>query len=113
MKIPFIILAMTTTLVIGCTKNEKSKGTTPQCITDKIQAFQIECCDQGANVKQYQFQGAPAYVFDPGTCGADMTSEVIGEDCITLGHLGGIAGNIVINGGSFEAAQLQATIWQQ
>jgi hypothetical protein len=112
MKIPFIILAVATTLAIGCTKTEKSQGTTP-CITDKIEAFQTECCDQGANVKKYQFQGATAYVFDPGICGADMTAAVIGEDCSALGYLGGIAGNNVINGSSFDTAQLQATIWQQ
>ncbi len=112
MKTPFIILAMATTFAIGCTKNEQSTGT-PECLSDKIQAFQTECCDQGANVKKYQFQGAPAYLFDPGTCGADMTSEVIDENCNVLGYLGGIAGNTTINGSNFETAQLQATIWQQ
>ena len=53
------------------------------------------------------------YVFDLGTCGADMTSEVLDENCNTLGFLGGIAGNTKINGDDFGNAKYKSTIWSR
>lgn len=58
-------------------------------------------------------QGKTVYVFDPGNCGADMTSEVIDSDCNSLGFLGGISGNFEINGGDFSDAIFQITTWEK
>ena len=66
----------------------------------------------GANVKQYEFQAKRVYVFDPGSCGADMTSEVFDENCNSIGFLGGITGNTKINGEDFNSAKYKSTIWQ-
>ena len=52
-------------------------------------------------------------MFDPGTCGADMTSEVIDEDCNSLGYLGGIAGNVQISGTNFSEAVFIKVIWER
>lgn len=96
-----------------CSKHKIAKGT-PECVEDKIEVFdqQIDC-DQNVNVKEYSFQGEMVYVFDPGTCGADMTSEVIDSDCKTLGYLGGIAGNTEINGEDFSNANYKKTVWEK
>lgn len=51
------------------------------------------------------------YVYDPGTCGADQTSEVTNTKCETLGYLGGITGNNKINGEDFSSATFKKTVW--
>ena len=69
-------------------------------------------CDN-ANVKEYSFQGSTVYAFDPDTCGADMTTEVVNSDCNCLGYLGGIAGNTKINGEEFSNATFIKTTWKK
>ncbi|MCE3296986.1 MAG: hypothetical protein K0R65_2700 [Crocinitomicaceae bacterium] len=96
-----------------CGKLKIAKGT-PDCVKAKIKSFDAESnCDKDVNVKEYRFQGKTVYVFDPGSCGADMTSEVISPDCKTLGYLGGFIGNTKINGEEFSNAVLQATVWHK
>lgn len=98
---------------VCCGKYKIAKGT-PECVENKIEVFdeQIDC-DENVNVKEYTFQGGTVYVFDPGTCGADMTSEVIDSECKTLGYLGGIAGNTEINGEDFSKADYKKTVWEK
>ena len=107
----FFLLLILTSAMISCNKDDIANGT-PDCIVEKIHDFKNTCCDNDANVKEYLFQGATVYVFNPGTCGADMTSEVTNSQCTTLGYLGGIAGNVAINGENFSSASLQRTIWK-
>jgi hypothetical protein len=84
----------------------------PDCIDQKIDEFKhTTSCSFGTNVKEYNFQSSRVFVFDPGNCGADMTSEVLDENCNTLGYLGGFAGNTKINGEDFDNAKLVRTIW--
>jgi len=104
-----IMIAIT---VIGCTKTAIEKGT-PNCIENKIVDFNKSSCDKGANVKEYTFHGKSVYVFDPGTCGADMTSEVIDANCNSLGFLGGITGNTKINGEDFSNAKFVKLTWEK
>lgn len=100
-------------LAAACSACSDIDPDSPDCIKHSIRGFRsTTACDDGANVKEYLFQGQMVYVFDPGTCGADMTSEVMDESCETLGYLGGIAGNTVINGDSFSNAVYQRTIWE-
>jgi len=100
-------------LVAACTACSDIDTDSPDCIKHSIRGFRsTTACDDGANVREYLFQGQMVYVFDPGTCGADMTSEVMDEGCETLGYLGGIAGNMIINGESFTNAVYQRTIWE-
>ena len=103
-------------IVIGfsnCQKLDIEKDT-PKCIKNLIKDFdKKQTCEKGVNVKKYTFQGITVYVFDPGTCGADMTSEVISSECNSLGFLGGITGNTDINGESFSNAILESTIWER
>lgn len=110
MKLQFSAF-LVTLLLIGCGKYDVAKGT-PTCIKSKIKSFDKEIdCDNGMAVSKYNFQGEEVYVFDPGTCGADMTSEVVNEDCETLGYLGGISGNSTINNESFSNAVFVDYVW--
>ena len=97
-------------LNISCKKDAK----TPACIDNKVNEFKnITSCNIGTNVKQYEFQSKSVYVFDPGTCGADMTSEVLDANCNSLGFLGGIMGNTNINGEDFSNAKYERTLWSR
>jgi hypothetical protein len=54
-------------MAFQCNKHNAS-----QCINSKISAFQNECCNQGASVEEYSFQQEQVFVFNMGTCGADL-----------------------------------------
>ena len=101
-------LLLLASIVLGLCSCKKDP---PRCITAKTNDFKKGCCDSGANVKEYEFQGETVYTFWPGNCGADMTSEVTDSDCNSIGHLGGITGNTKINGEEFSNAKLKKTIW--
>ncbi len=87
-----------------------NKHTNSQCINSKISAFKSECCDH-ASVEEYTFQQEQVFVFNMGTCGADLPAYVLTSNCDTLGFLGGIAGNTTINGEDFSNASLVGTVW--
>jgi hypothetical protein len=110
-----IILALFCLLMLGfnsCKKDGIARNT-PTCIVEKINEFADEACDDG-KVDEYVFQGGIVYVFDPGVeCGADLTSEVVLEDCTHVGYLGGISGNAIINGENFSSAEFERNIWKK
>jgi hypothetical protein len=118
----FRLLTIATTCLALFASCNKQHHTKPQpdgkcgntCILEKTQSFEYNSltCDTGASIKQYSFQGQNVYVFDYGYCLADGTAAVLNEHCDTLGFLGGIAGNGIINNVNFyEVAQYQLTIW--
>ena len=112
MKTLISLIILFVTVGTSCNKTDIAKGT-PQCVKKKIEDFnKTSSCDD-AKVKEYEFQGGNAFLFEPGTCGADMTSEVIDSGCITLGYLGGITGNTKINGEEFSNAKFLKTIWKK
>lgn len=110
-----IVLTLFGLLMLGfnsCKKDGIARNT-PTCIVEKINDFADEACDDG-KVDEYVFQGGVVYVFDPGIeCGADLTSEVVLEDCTHLGYLGGISGNAIINGENFSSAEFERNIWKK
>jgi len=87
----------------------------PECIQSMIIAFSNNSliCEGGANVRQYTFQEQTVFVFDMGSCGADLTSDVVDSDCNLLGRLGGFLGNTIINGETFSNAQYIRTVWSR
>ena len=108
-----ITCAVIISLLYSCQKGKISKNT-PDCVKDKIRSFEENSsCNDGVKVERYVFQDEEVYVFDPGTCGADMTSEVIDGDGNTLGYLGGIMGNQTINGEKFNNADFKETVWEK
>jgi hypothetical protein len=112
MKKLSILIIIVITAFTSCDKREIEEET-PKCIENKIEDFikSLSCDD--ANVKAYTFQSKTVYLFDAGTCGRDMASEVIDSDCCSLGHLGGFVGNTKINGEEFSNARFIKTIWQK
>ncbi len=86
---------------VQCEKGDAKSGL-PACLKDKITQLEKEDCPSVSRVLRYQFQGETVYVIHPKNCGADLTSEVVDQDCKTICHLGGIAGNITCDGINFE-----------
>jgi hypothetical protein len=83
----------------------------PRCVKKLIRQGKLTPCDQ-ANVKEYIFQGQTVFVFYPGNCGADWSTEVVDSDCNSIGSLGGFNANTQINGVNFSAnATYVKTIW--
>jgi hypothetical protein len=108
-KIIVFVLAFVL-LSISCEKIEDC----PDCIKNKVKEFAKNriCNDGTAGVAEYIFQDQYVYVFSDGTCGADMGAAVYSEKCEYLGFLGGIAGNLNINGVVFhDVAIFQKEIW--
>lgn len=106
MKAKLFIAVSTLTLLCACHKAKQD-----QCVDSKTNKFKKECCSSGAEVSEYTFQGNTVYVFDPGICGADQTTEVTNNECETMGYLGGITGNTKINGEDFSKAKFKKTVW--
>lgn len=94
-------------------KDYNNSDGTPECIRQRIAAYSTGApCDQGASVKLYHFQGMDVYAFDPGSCGADLNTDIYDAHCNYLGTLGGIAGNMHINGVVFyNVAVYVSTAW--
>lgn len=93
------------------TKDNTSRTGT-SCMESKLEAFKKTACANGASLKEYVFQGKTVYAFEPGTCGADLTTEVLDAKCQSLGFLGGITGNTRINNEDFSKAELKRTLWE-
>ena len=112
MKKILLLLVLIFALFMSCSKLDITKGT-PKCVDTKIAAFNNATVCRDAKVDEYTFQGGTVYVFDQGTCGADMTSAVIDADCNALGNLGGFSGNMNINGENFSNATYVKTVWNK
>ena len=107
------ILILTAINITSCNK-PKIEENTPKCIENLIVNFDKEqTCKEGVNVKKYTFQEKIVYVFNPGECGADMTSEVYDSECNSLGFLGGLSGNTEINGEEFSSSTYISTVWEK
>ncbi|SKB48042.1 DUF6970 domain-containing protein [Daejeonella lutea] len=103
-------LLLSAIIVVACTTQKPSL---PKCLEAKIKEYSTSSSCSDAKVDEYTFQGKTVYAFGPGTCGADMTTEVMTADCTTLGRLGGIAGNTKINGEEFSNAKFVKTVWKK
>jgi hypothetical protein len=64
------------------------------------------CNDGSAGVAEYIFQEKYVYVFSDGTCGPDLGAAVYTDDCKYLENLGGLTGNLKINGIIFHDAAI-------
>lgn len=113
MKYYFGILAFVFVSTLMLASCNKPKDGTPDCIVENINSFDNDSNCDDIKVDKYTFQGGDVYVFEPGTCGNDMTSEVMDENCVNLGYLGGIAGNQEINGEDFSNAVFIENVWKK
>lgn len=107
-----IISLLSIVILTACKKPDIAEGT-PECIQQKIKIFNkgLTACE-GANAKQYQFQGKTVFVIWDGDCVSDGGGNVYDSECNNLGFLGGIGGLSQINGVDFfKNATLEKTIW--
>ena len=82
-------------------------------MTHRIALFKESApCPKGLNVFEHTFQTQLVYVLDFQKYGADMASEVINANCITIGYLGGITGNTKINKENFSNAVFNKIVWK-
>jgi len=112
MKIIFVFGSLLLIALVSCRKIEVASGT-PPCLKSHIREFDKNSPCGDSHVDQYTFESAAVYVFDPGTCGADMTSAVYDQNCKHLGDLGGFTGNTKINGKDFGDATFVKTVWKK
>ena len=106
------IIALFASAMMSCNKLNL-QILTPKCVVNKIKEFNTPFTCNNAKVDEYCFQRSIVYAFDPGSCAADMTTEVVNTDCNNLGYLGGFAGNSKINGVDFSTAIFIKTIWKK
>lgn len=112
MKKLLFLFGLMLVLFTACTKDEDMSDI-PPCVTERMIHFKEGMTCNGASVKEYVFQNQFVYVFDA-ACGNDMTATVIDEHCNVLGELGGLSGNMTINGVNFEAnASYTQTLWSK
>ncbi|MCB9261276.1 MAG: hypothetical protein H6607_02715 [Flavobacteriales bacterium] len=95
---------------MGCNKVEVEKGT-PKSVEERIKIFSKSTDCNDAKAEEFSFQGSAVYTLNPGTCGADMSTEVLDSDANVLGLLGGFVGNSKINGVDFSSATFVRTVW--
>lgn len=115
MKKSYLLFISIVLLMMACQKDDLGVS---DCLNEKITEFKngdYACADveDGANVREYLFMGETVFVFDPGRCGADMASGVYDEDCNHIGFLGGIVGNVEVNGTDFGEAVFVKTVWER
>ncbi|HIP32755.1 MAG TPA: hypothetical protein EYG86_08345 [Crocinitomicaceae bacterium] len=105
------ILTFALVALSSCSKDAEDPVT--DCLQDKLLTFDTNvACNNGATVKEYTFQNKTVFAFDPGVCGADLTTEVLNESCGTIGYLGGITNNDTIAGDHFgNTAVFVRQIW--
>jgi len=97
----------------SCKKEEEDTPAVPACMESAIVQFDLtKACRYSAKVERYTFQRKTVFALAPGTCIADQTTDIIDIDCNTIGSLGGIAGNTIINGEEFSNAILIETLWE-
>lgn len=106
-----VLLALSLFLLSNCNKQDLPDNV-PRCIKHKINKYDRKAPCFDANVKEFFFQGIFVYVFDPGTCGAEMTIDVYDQDCSYLGSIGDLSGTNEIAGKDFGSAVFQRTIWE-
>jgi len=107
-----VLFGLIITTITSCEKLDIAEGT-PTCIVNKIKDFNKHSACDNPKVEQYSFQQKYVYVFHPGTCGGDLTTEVSDSDCNVIGTLGGLSGNTKINGEEFSNATFIKLIWRK
>ena len=107
-----IVLILPAIMLASCKKIDLPDGT-PKCVKKKIKKLRKDDCPSVETVYQYSFQGQTVYVFNPKNCGADLTSEVINDNCETVCWLGGNTGSTTCNGVDFyKEASGEKLLWE-
>jgi len=97
--------------LFSCMAKKKSSDL-PKSLVPIVESFSKNPPCKDAHVDEFEFQGKIVYAFIPGTCGADMGTDVYDALGNKLGMLGGITGKTSINGEDFDKAILKKTVWK-
>lgn len=112
-KIGFLYILLIILSVSACKKFDIADGT-PECIEQLIKDFNSETdCIVAVDVRKYEFQGGEVYLFNPGDCETDEGNQIYDSDCNSIGFLGGIDDNQIINNEDFSNAILISVIWSK
>ncbi len=107
-----LLLFATPIILVSCTKKAAPTASLSPCLDTSIATWSKDTPCDDAYVAEYIFQGKTVFVLHHGTCGADMTDAVLDKNCQLLGNLGGITGNMKINGEPFSNAHSQKIVWK-
>ncbi len=111
MKISFLVLLILVGSIVSC-EDTGPINNVSKCIDSKIEMNPPDCGElYGTSVDEYWFQNELVYVFDYSLCCCDFQSPLLSSSCDTLGYLGGLVGNSIINGEGFENAEFLRTVW--
>ena len=101
------------TLLTACAATQDTASYPPCLEVEILRWSDQKACAEGASVMRYAFRQDTVYLFDPGSCGADMGQDVYDADCTHLGFLGGFPGFTEIQGIPFHPnAVLLDTVWR-
>lgn len=92
--------------------SKKDAGNYPKALQPIINQFSSAPPCKDAHVDEFEFQGKLVYALVPGTCGADMGTDIFAADGTKLGMLGGFSGKTSINGEDFDKAIFKRTLWK-
>ena len=91
-KIAAIVLVLALIVLSSACRKTEFRTVVPDCINKKIDQFNLTSGCDDSSVDMYAFQYQRVYVFRMGSCGNDFVSEVMSENCSSLGFLGGFRG---------------------
>lgn len=111
MRLPLLICSVLM-LLAACNRKTAPIGGNSACLQKSIAAWSADVRCSDAFAAQYTFQGKKVYVLYHGSCGADMTDAVLDANCKLIGTLGGITGNMSINGEPFANATDKKVVWK-
>lgn len=111
MKYIYLLIVVSFLFSACAKKTHSTRATSP--LQTEINNFEKNTTCESAKISEYEFQSQLVYVFDPGKCGADMTSNVTDKQGKSLGQLGGFIGNTQINGKDFSTAKFMKIVWKK
>lgn len=112
MRNVYYICLLFSFMLTACDKYDIPKNT-PECIIEKVRSLDKKSVCEHPKINEYLFQNETVYVSDFGSCGPDMQAIVYNEDCESIGALGGITGNTIVNGENFSNAEFKRLIWEK
>jgi hypothetical protein len=108
-----ILLVLICLVLLSFGFKSLKRGGIPSAIKKEIKKFAKSSACGDAHVDEMKFNKNTVYVFNNGTCGNDMTTEVRDSKGKSKGMLGGFSGNTKIDGEDFSKAVFVKMIWKK
>ncbi len=105
-------LAATTLVFLGMGACKKNTVDVSDCMKQHINEWsKSDMACKGATLSEFEFQNNLVYGFNDNCMIADGSAPIFDENCNVLGMIGGITGNMKINGENFTNAKLIRVVW--